>query len=604
MTRRARTGTKPRSDPAEAAIAEAGALIQRGQPGEALERLAEAARRAPRSLELQMTLGSLAQQLGRAEDARDAFAAAVAAAPDDAQAHYFLATAHEDLGALDDAVAAYRRAVELEPDTLEAWFNLAGVLADRGALGEAVGAFRRAAALGPEVPETHHGLGAALAREGAYDEAIEALERAVALKPDFADAHFALGNALRGLMRPDEAAERFRAAIAARAGFAEAHLNLAGCLQELGRFKEAESLLQKAIALNPGLAEAHYQSLRHRKVTEADRAELDRITALAERPGLPDGDRVNLHFALGKAHDDLADWDTAFAHFEAANRLKRAQTDYDPDALVAQFDAIAALVDRDFIAARDGLGDPDERPVFIVGMPRSGTTLVEQILASHPQVFGAGELPVIGRIAAALHRETGAGASYPAGLSELDRATARRLAARYLDRTRELDPDAARVTDKMPSNFIHLGLIALLLPAARIIHCVRDPVDTCLSCYVQNFTLPLRFSHDLAELGHYHVQYERLMAHWREALPEPPFQIGYEDLTAEPERLSRALVAFAGLDWDDRCLAPHETERAVGSASAWQVRQPIYRSSVKKWRHYERHLAPLLDALGPERATA
>jgi tetratricopeptide (TPR) repeat protein len=520
-----------------------------------------------------------------------------------AETLYRHAEALEQAGDLDGAIESYREAILWDGGSVEGLFNLAGLLADRGSLVEAIDQYRQAANLYPDVPEVHHGLGAALARNGDHDEAAACLTQAITLRPDFAEAHFELGNANRALGRLNAAAENFHAAIAARPDYAEAHLNLAGTLQELGRFAEAEPLLRRAVDLDPELSQAHYQILTNRKITNADRPELERLDKLLARAGTPDTDRVNLGFALGKSFDDLGEPDRAFGYFAEANRLKRAASHYDPAAVAAQFAAIAGVFDQAFLAARAGWGERSKRPVFILGMPRSGTTLVEQILASHPQAFGAGELPVIGRMAARLQAESGAEAPYPEGAATLGEAAVKRLARQYLKRLEDRDATAARVSDKMPANFIHLGLIALMFPEAAVIHCRRDPVDTCLSCYFQNFTLPLPFAYDLGGLGRYFADYERLMAHWRAALPRPPLEVEYEALIADQEDQSRRIVAHCGLDWDPRCLAFHETERAIGTASVWQVRQPIYRSSVRKWRRYEAHLGPLLEALGPGRVS-
>jgi len=514
---------------------------------------------------------------------------------------YRRAESLEQAGDLDGAIESYREAIQLYGGSVESLFNLAGLLADQGALRDAIGYYRQAAALGPDIPEVHHGLGATLARNGDHEEAVTSLSLAIALRPNFPEAHFELGNANRGCGRIDVAAANFHAAIAARPDFAEAHLNLAGTLQEQGRFAQAEPILRRAIDLNPDLSQAYYQILTNRKVTEADREELERLDAHYRRPGLGDPDLINLGFTLGKAHDDLGDPDQAFGYFAEANRLKRASLNYDSGAVSAQFEMIAGIFDHGFLAERADWGERSRRPVFIIGMPRSGTTLVEQILASHPLVFGAGELPHIGRTAARLQSVRGLDARYPGGALTLSEAGVRRLAGQYLNRLSQIDRTAARVTDKLPSNFIHLGFIRLLFPNAAVIHCRRDPVDTCLSCYTQNFTNPLRFAYDLNELGLYFNDYERLMSHWSAVLPTPPLEIEYEALVADQEQQSRRIVAHCGLDWDEACLAFHATERTVGTASVWQVRQPIYKSSVKKWRRYEAHLGPLLDTLGRER---
>jgi hypothetical protein len=245
-----------------------------------------------------------------------------------------------------------------------------------------------------------------------------------------------------------------------------------------------------------------------------------------------------------------------------------------------------------------GLGAPSERPVFIVGMPRSGTTLVEQILASHPQVYGADELTTIFDIVCALEQRSAGNAAYPDNIAALDASALHWGARQYLDHLQTIDSQAARVTDKMPTNFFHLGLIAVMLPGARIIHCRRDAMDVCLSNFVQMFAEGHYYSYDLSDTAIYYRGYEQVMSHWREVLPTRIFDVQYEELVEDPERISRALVDYIGLDWDERCLAFHQTERAVRTASNWQVRQPIYKTARKRWRNYEKYLTELKTDLG------
>ena len=261
-------------------------------------------------------------------------------------------------------------------------------------------------------------------------------------------------------------------------------------------------------------------------------------------------------------------------------------------------DGLIAVCTPGYFERVRSFGVDSDVPVFVVGMPRSGTTLAEQILASHPCACGAGELHDIGQIVIKLAEGLGGPEQYPNSLGRLDPAPVRALAEAYLDQLRQRCGEAARVVDKMPLNYQHLGVIAALFPRARVVHCRRDPIDTCLSCYFQDFARPLPFGPDLAHLGHHYREYERLMAHYTRVLPLPLFELRYEELTADQEAVSRRLLDFCGLDWDDRCLRFHETARTVNTSNALQVRQPLYRSSVGRWKRYEAHLAPLLEALG------
>jgi hypothetical protein len=332
--------------------------------------------------------------------------------------------------------------------------------------------------------------------------------------------------------------------------------------------------------------------------------DLEALRALADRAserGGPVEERLNLEFTLGKAYMDIGEAELAFAHLNAGARLKRSTFDYDVHDDEAQFAEIARILDAEQLNAErvGGGGDPSEKPVFIVGLPRSGTTLVEQILASHPRVHGAGELTTLeallierlGPALSPLARVQGFASLTPGDLAALGGAYARTTAA--------MAPGSLRVTDKMPSNFRLLGLIRLMLPNARIIHCRRDPLDTGLSCYATLFTRGQPFTYDLREFGLYHRAYERLMAHWRGLLPPERFlEVRYENVTGDLEGQARRLIDFCGLAWDDACLAFHQTRRPVRTASVDQVRRPLYRSSVARWKLYEAQLAPLLETLG------
>jgi sulfotransferase family protein len=316
---------------------------------------------------------------------------------------------------------------------------------------------------------------------------------------------------------------------------------------------------------------------------------------------------LQLDFALGKAYSDLKDYPRAFAHLLAGNAAKRATISYDETSIFALFDRIEATFTRELIAKKAGSGDPSSLPIFVIGMPRSGTTLVEQIIASHPMVHGAGELQAFNDVILALRGPNGDAIPYPNFVPSLDASALQQIGARYLSAVRKLAPSGERVTDKMPSNYYFAGLIHLALPNAKIIHTVRNPVDTCLSCFSKLFTAEQNHTYDLAELGRYYKRYERLMAHWRRVLPaQCILDVRYEDVVADLEGQARRIIAYCALPWDERCLSFHKTDRAVRTASASQVRLPIYKGAVGRWRAYEKQLGPLLSALGvavPENAS-
>jgi hypothetical protein len=325
---------------------------------------------------------------------------------------------------------------------------------------------------------------------------------------------------------------------------------------------------------------------------------MEGLVATAGARRLSPEDRLNLEFALGKAWMDAREPDRAFAHLETGNRLKRASLTYDVEADAERLAAIARSFTPEVMARLAGSGDPSGLPVFIVGMPRSGTSLIEQILASHPQVHGAGELPVLETILGRVRGPDRQPLGYPQLMSMLGPRDMAMLGRAYVEQVAALAPDKPRLVDKMPANFCFAGLIHLILPNARIIHCRRDPIDICLSCYSKKFVQGNNFTYDLTELGLYHRAYEALMAHWRGLLPPERFiEVDYEAVVEDLESQARRLIAFCGLDWDPACLSFHQTQRPVRTASANQVRQPLYRTSLARWKPYQVHLAPLLDIL-------
>lgn len=374
------------------------------------------------------------------------------------------------------------------------------------------------------------------------------------------------------------------------------HHDLAYIHGALGRTDRAEAHYRKAIALKPDYAEAYFNLAGSVKFVPGDPV-IGALEGLLAKPDLARGDRVFLNFAAGKLFDDLGDYDRAFEHYRKGNAARRAEPN--PAYASASIDAIIAVFTADLLRRRAAEGSPSDLPIFVVGVPRSGTTLVEQILASHPQVHGAGELSDIDAIAKAFPEHAPDHADYPACMATVGTAPLRGLADAYLRRLAEEAPGAGRIVDKAPLNFRHLGMIALMFPKARIVHCRRDPLDTCVSCYFQNFARGQEYSFDLRELGRFYRDYRRLMAHWAQVLPTAVLEVPYEALVADREQVSRALLAFCGLDWDPACADFHRTVRPVGTASRWQVRQPIYRSSVARWRRYEKQLQPLIEALGP-----
>ncbi len=454
-------------------------------------------------------------------------------------------------------------------------------------------------------PEDLMAEAAELFRGGRPEQALKILVRVAGAEPDSFPAQANLGSILAKLGRAAEAEEAYGRALEIEPDSTPVLSNLAILKAETGAVAEAEALYRRVLALDPGDAEAYHDLSRIKKFKSGD-PDIKAMEKRRAQPALGPEDSMFLDFALAKALDDAGDHDRAFEFMASANRLKRATLNFDMAREQALAERITATFDGDFINAHGDGGFADERPVFIIGMPRSGTTLVEQILASHSQVSGAGEVnhflnAVFGAGGAGrgLKGMGGGGQGFPEEVVGNDGKDFRRLGKTYMDLLGAGREGAQRITDKLPRNFFFAGLISLALPNARIVHCRRDPVATCLSCFQIHFPSGQEFTYDLGELGRFYGLYSRLMDHWQAVLGDRIYQLNYEDLVADPEPRMRGLLEFCGLPWEDACLAFHETDRQVSTASTHQVRQPVYKTAVGRWKNYRAHLGPLLEALGP-----
>lgn len=577
------------------------AILELGQTDAAVSSFRHALQVNPSFAEAHSNLGYALIQLGQPEEAEVCCRRALKSRPDFANAHNNLGYALFELGQLDNAVASYRRALELKPEFAEAHMNLGIALLELGKLDGAVTSYQRALELKPEFAEAHMNLGNAFLELGQLDDAVTSYRHALELKPDFAKALSNLGAAFRELGQLDAAAERYRRALEIDPKCIEAMLGSARLCMENGDMTGAEDLIRKALEIDSDDLEARFLLTRVKKVKAGDQnlAALVAAEDEARRSKSPTLGKkaISLHFALGKCFDDIGDHDKAFPHFIEGCKLKRATFEYDAAQSTQYFHDIMRVFDREAIARLQGGGDSSCLPVFVLGMPRSGTTLAEQIIASHPDVYGAGELPDLMTIA---QRDiAGTGVPFPNNIPLLDQTRLNAWAADYVTGLHRRAPDAKHITDKMPANFFGIGLIHVMLPNAKIIHVNRNPVDTCLSCFMQLFGRKQYYSYDLAELGRYYADYSRLMEHWRSVLPAGAFlEVQYEDIVADQETQARRMIDFCGLDWNDACIDFHKNKRSVLTLSLAQVRQPIYKSSVERWRSYENFIGPLLDALG------
>lgn len=539
-------------------------------------------------------LGNVLTDIGRLDDAEQVLRHTIAFTPEYAEAFSNLGNVLTAQGRLKEAESVYRQAIALKADFAEAYNNLGNVLRDLGRLDIAEQALRHAIFFQPEFAEALSNLGNVLKEQGRLSEAKAMYERAIALKPDHAKAHSNLGNVLRDQGKLIEAKSAYRRAIALKPDFADGFNNLSVVLKDRGRLADAREAVEEAIRLLPGNA-MYFLNLGELKQFIFGDPQIAAMETLAGRiASLPVKQQIELHFALAKAYEDVGRFDDSFQQLLAGNSLMRRQIAYDEAATLGAIEVIRTGFTPELMHRFKESGVSSAVPVFIVGMPRSGTTLIEQILASHSQVFGAGELPNFGTAVADIRPTEDRIFTGPAVSQQL-----RRLGARYVCEVSRLAPSAMRITDKMPSNYLFAGLIHLVLPNAHIIHAVRDPLDTCVSCFSKLFANGQPHTYDLAELGRYYRSYQALMQHWRHLLPPGRIlEVCYEDVVADLEGQSRRIVAHCGLDWDPRCLAFHEIERPVRTASATQVRRPLYRSALGRARRYPSFLRPLRDELG------
>jgi tetratricopeptide (TPR) repeat protein len=556
------------------------------------------------SAKIHGSLGAVESAAGRLDTAAGHYLKALALAPDHPGILYAYAVLLQRQGKNDQAMAALRRAIANKPQHLDAYFTLGNLLYAAGKDIEAAKCYLAVLNYSPDHAETHNNLGNVLLRQGHPERAVAQYQKAIASKPDYADAHGNCGNALLELNRLEESIAQNLLAIRIKPERFGSYNNLGVAYQALGRFDEATAAFERALALSPDEAPIHLNLANMTKFKPGDKrlpalqSLLDGIDALDQEQ------EIAAHFAMGKALADLGDHDMAFHHLQAGNALKRTTFAYDEAQRLAAMKHVADTFTPELFATHAGHGDSSEAPIFIVGMPRSGTTLLEQVLASHSQVFGAGELETfkdaIGQCARDQSKLRGAAPAYPELVDALSSEQITGMGRIYTERLRTLAPGAPRVVDKMPLNFLFVGLIHLALPKARIIHIRRDPLDNCVSCFSLLFTGHQPFAYELGELGRYYRGYQDVMAHWRHVLPpDVMIDVDYEALVGDLEKQTRRVLAHCGLAWEDGCRDFQDTKRAVRTASLMQVRQPLYRTSLGSWRRYEKHLGPLRDALDP-----
>lgn len=506
-----------------------------------------------------------------------------------------VAKVHLDKGELKQAEKLCMAVLTRDPRNVDALLLAASLAQAIDDAAMAASFLKRASDSRPNSLGVRSAFALALEESKEFEEAAKQYRQCLAAKPSMPTALIGLARSYVGMGKAELALPFYEQALKQNPDTPSIRIHYANALTGLGRMDDAAVLLRDSIARGRDVA-ASYRMLADNHKFSGEPEELDAILALIGKPDNSSTDLVRLNHAAGKIMNDIGRYEEAVDYFQASKLA--SGSDFDIEAFRRQVDTLIASFTPQLIKSKAGFGDPSEVPVFIVGMPRSGTTLTEQICASHPAVYGAGELVKLSRVIKAAgyaNKPTGAIQKHPQAMTQ---AEARSMAADYLGFLKGLAPDAARIIDKMPHNFLYVGVIALIYPNARIIHCTRDPIDNCISCFFNTFNDRHGYNAELGKLGLYYREYRRLMRHWQQLLPDRIYESNYETMIADQEGETRRLIEFLGLQWDDASLRFYETERPVTTPSRWQVRQPIYQTSVKRWKKYENKIQPLIESLG------
>ncbi|CDX28664.1 Sulfotransferase [Mesorhizobium plurifarium] len=536
-------------------------------------------------------------QAGRRQEAEALYRQVLGQQPNHAAALHFLGLLLHQTGRSEEGLDLIEQSVTLQPENADFLNNMGTVMRDLGRVAAAIDFFRGAVDIRPDQLAARDNLGSSLTQLGQFEAAEEIYRGTIGRNPFHVRARIGLAETLQEAGRLDEAIKLFREALSIRPKDAELLYGLGVAMMEKGKLDEAADLARQALAIAPNMAKTWLLLTQVKRQTERDK-ELAGMEA--EHAKAPQGSlaRMQLSFGLGKANDDLKDYGRAFDYFAEGNAIRRRAIAYDPARTRGEFEAMKAAFDTAFFEKHRPSDISDDTPIFVVGMPRSGTTLVEQIIASHPQVLGAGELNIL-KTAVGKQFPMSMPSGFPGGIADMPDKAFAEAGQAYLEMLHARYPGYRHVTDKMPGNFLLVGFLHMMLPKAKIVHCARDAAATCLSIFKVHFRGDShRYGYDLGELADFHNLYTDIMAHWHKVLPGVVHDVRYEDFVADQEGQTRALMAYLGLPWDDKLLSFHETDRPVRTASAAQVRQPMYQGSVDLWKRYGDRLKPLLDKLG------
>ena len=574
----------------------AGVLLAQRKPAEAVELLEEALKLEPDNGGMLLKLGKALSALGRHDEADAAYEKSFKQTPD----RFELAKAAEQF-AKGERLAAEkicRGVLRRDPHNVDALRFLAQIALKQKQWSDAEALLERTVSLAPDFLPAWRDLIDAYKEQDKYEQTLTALDRLLKLDAENVNMICEHANVLTMAGRHEDAIKEYERALAIAPRHAGSLSGIGHVLKTVGKQDEAVRAYRDSVAAHPDFGEA-YWSLANLKTFRFTDDEIAAMIKQLEDDKLADEPKANFCFALGKAHEDLEDYATAFRYYEQGNAVRRVNESYDPVLTETIHDRIIDTFTSDFLGSRHGWGDPSPAPILIVGLPRSGSTLIEQILASHSMVEGTHELPELSRVIRGLNDSRTDGKTYPEAVPELSDADARHYGEDYLERTLKHRSGQPRFTDKMPNNFPSVGFLHMILPNAIVINARRHPLDSCFGSYKQLFAKGQPFTYDLFEIGDYYLQYQRMIDHWHSVLPGKVLDVHYEDMVANQERETKRILEHCRLPWEDACLRFYETRRAVRTASSEQVRKPIYTSSVDLWRNYEVQLAPLIEVLEP-----
>ncbi len=574
-------------------------LVEQGRAEEALPVLTTATRLDPSLERAHLCLGKALALLGRGKEADVAFERSFELNP--VRKTLAIAAEHQKEGRLKEAQALYRQVLQANPENVDALRMMGKIALGEFRIDEAERYFRRTVTLAPDFVGAIIDLGQALKEQSRFEEAIGNFRRAIEMEPANVRANFLLGSTLSPSALTYEAIDAFQRTLELRPDHVGAQLGLGHVLKTVGRQEEAVEAYRECIRLRADNGPT-YWSLANLKTYRLSSDDIQEMKAQLEDGDLDKESKVNFLFALAKATEDSGDFDSAWQYYEKGNAERRMMEYYDPVSTEAMNDKVIEVFDQEFLVEHSGQGDADSAPIFVIGLPRSGSTLIEQILASHSRVEGTSELPYVAHATASLNRNRADGVNYPEAVRELAPDNFKSLGREYLRAAQMHRTEGApHFIDKMPNNFPSVGFIRLILPNAKIIDARRHPLDSCLSCFRQLFARGQPFTYDLTDIGEYFLEYQRLMDHWHEALQGQVLTVQYEDVVQDFDNQVRRLLEFCELPWEDSCVRFYETDRPVRTASSEQVRQPVHTKSINFWRNFEDKLDELITVLEPVR---